>query len=105
MPSPTSETLIPAHRSRKSRPLSGRRRPTREMPPGRSRPSKLCCIRVELPDVPALARQVFVERAARHRPPEQEALSEVEPEVLERVDLVGMLDPLGHHLEAEGIEH
>ena len=39
MPSPTSDTVIPDHRSRKSRWRSGAKRFSRLKPPGRSRPS------------------------------------------------------------------
>jgi len=39
IPSPTSETVMPAHRSRKSRWRSGANRFRRLNPPGRSRPS------------------------------------------------------------------
>src|SRR5689334_1413087 len=98
-PSPTSDTVMPAQSRRKSRDLSGRSKPTRATPPGRSRPSKLCCIGVELRgDRLGVVRQVVVERPVRHRASEDEALAEGEPEPLERIDLVTLLDTLGDHL-------
>src|SRR5579862_3479305 len=109
IPSPTSEMLIPAHSNRKSRERSGLSRPTRSMLPRRSSPSKLCCIGVELGDhtvavrdrTVAAAREILGERAERHRPAEQEALAQLEAEVLEQVDLVGALDAFGDDFEPE----
>ena len=56
MPSPTSETVIPAQSRRKSRCRSGARRLTREKPPGRSSASWLCCMRLLLAAVPRRRR-------------------------------------------------
>src|ERR1700751_250423 len=109
MPSPTSETAIPIQRTRKSRDArSGRRRPTRARPPGRSRVSKLGCTRgtpvarLELVLVPVvLLVEVVDERRLRHRACEQESLAEFAPETAERADLLGLLDSLCDDFEVE----
>src|SRR5436305_459852 len=104
MPSPTSETLMPSQSSRKSRDLRGRSRPTRETPPGRSSPSKLCCIGLEQHGVRPLGpEKVLVERIGRHRTAEEVSLPEIEAKVLQRVDLVLVLDPFRDDLEPEPI--
>src|ERR1700751_5003944 len=106
-PSPTSETAIPVQRTRKSREArSGRIRPTRARPPGRSRVSKLGCpggtpVGSLEPVVVLFLIEVRDESRLRHRASEQETLAELASEFTEGADLLGLLDPLCHDLEAE----
>src|SRR3954451_18634633 len=104
MPSPSSETAIPAQSRRKSRWRSGARSFTREKPPGRSSASWLCSMRSRLLAEPRLAlEEVLEQRLVVHRLGEQEPLAELAPEVAERLDLLRELDPLRHHVEVEAV--
>src|SRR6202007_269274 len=80
-PSQRSETAIPAQRTRKSREArSGRRRPTRARPPGRSRVSKLGCTRgtpvARLELVLVFLVEVIDKCRLSHRAREEESLAE-----------------------------
>src|SRR4051794_3805704 len=95
-PSPSSETHMPTHSSRKSRCRSGVRSPLRSTPPERSSDSWLCSI----------AGRCFAgEEAQRgvgvHRPCEQEPLAERAAHLAQRVQLLGHLDALRDDLERE----
>src|SRR4029453_13040835 len=102
MPSPRSETVIPAQRMRKSRCLSGASRLMREKPPGRSSVSWLCCTaRHPVETVFQVLKQVV----AAHRLRKKETLAELAPEISKRADLLGEFDPLGDDLEVETVPH
>src|SRR5829696_8839971 len=107
MPSPTSEIVMPAQRTRKSRYFSGASRPLRASPPGRSSASWLCCIgrrrrvEIQLRRCRTCSAKKLCECRRAHRLREQVALPELTAEFFERGRLFGQLDSFSDNLERE----
>src|SRR5690242_19911611 len=109
MPSPSSDTVIPAHSSRKLRWRSGTRRFSLEKPPGRSSDSWLCSRRFGLLSpggrwrLGLLACEELAERVLAHRLGEEEALTELAAQIAQGRHLVETLDALGDDVEPEAL--
>src|SRR6185503_10336937 len=100
IPSPSSEIVIPDQRSRKSRFRSGPIRLIRENPPGRSSPSWLCCMSADRDRIIGVD-QVLGQCLVGHGSCEQEPLTELAPELAQRDDLLGELDPFRDDVEVQ----
>src|SRR5919204_37281 len=99
-----AETSVPPiQRTRKSRCFSGTKRCRLEKPPGRSSCSKLCCIgRRPSANVDLLRLAEEAEQCLRpHWAGEQETLTELTAEVLQRPLLFRQLDALGDDLQRQ----
>src|SRR5436190_4457156 len=98
-PSPSNDTQVAPHSRRKSRWRSGASRPVRLTPPVRSSASWLWCIgRRDGRHVLGEEREA---RVGIHRAGEEEALAELAPQLVQRLPLLGELDPFGDDLQTE----